>query len=38
MAAGQAPLVLKGAYKETFEEDVAEIGGAFAAGIEAGLL
>ena len=31
------PLVLKGTYTEQFEDDVAEFGGAFAAGIEAGL-
>ena len=31
------PLVLKGAYTVQFEDDVAELGGAFAAGLEAGL-
>ena len=31
------PLVLKGAYTVQFEDDVDELGGAFAAGLEAGL-
>lgn len=31
------PLVLKGAYLAQFEDDVAELGGAFATGLEAGL-
>ena len=31
------PLVLKGAYDEQFEDAVAELGGAFAAGLDAGL-
>lgn len=31
------PLVLKGPYSHRFEDDVAEFGGAFAAGLEAGL-
>ena len=31
------PLVLKGSYHAQFENDVAELGGAFATGLEAGL-
>ena len=31
------PLILKGDYKQQFEEDVAELAGAFAAGLESGL-
>jgi len=31
------PLVLKGAYMAQFEDDVAELGGTFAVGLEAGL-
>ena len=31
------PLVLKGDYKQQFEEEVAELAGAFAAGLESGL-
>ena len=31
------PLILKGDYTQQFEEDVAELGGAFSAGLETGL-
>ena len=31
------PLILKGDYKHQFEEEVAELAGAFAAGLESGL-
>ena len=31
------PLILKGDYKQQFEEEVAELAGAFAAGLESGL-
>ena len=31
------PLILKGDYKQQFEEEVAELAGAFAAGLECGL-
>ena len=31
------PLILKGDYKHQFEEDVAELAGAFAAGLDSGL-
>ena len=31
------PLILKGDYIQQFEEQVAELGGAFAAGLESGL-
>ncbi len=31
------PLILKGNYRQQFEEDVTELSGAFAAGLEAGL-